>query len=413
MEEEHTSLEEEENIYEINSDFPFTKISLENPEPISNGIYFIRLSIENKPLYIQLPKCYMKNGIISTNKKEKYCDLMYSHKDHRELIEWIEQMEMSCKDMIDNKKCLWFQSELSRDDIDNMMTPLYRLYKSGVNVLIRTYIDVNKHNGKPKCLIYDEDENEMDISSVDNSQQIIPLLHIEGIRFSSKTFELDIKLSQMMVMNIEEKEKPNCLIKKDRDKEKDDTYLGKKIQVSFADADALALADDGCKTTENKNENKDKDNSIYLAPPQGQTDVKPTQGQNEVKFPQVQTEVKPTQGQTDVKPTQGQNEVKFPQVQTEVKSLPQQIIENEELIEEVSLDNLDTLNKSDVLELKKPNQVYYKIYKAARRKAIKMRQKAVEAFLEAKQIKTKYMLQDLDDSDDSDNIDEDYSDTEI
>jgi len=394
MEEEHTSLEEEENIYEINSDFPFTKISLENPEPISNGIYFIRLSIENKPLYIQLPKCYMKNGIISTNKKEKYCDLMYSHKDHRELIEWIEHMEMSCKDMIDNKKSLWFQSELSRDDIDNMMTPLYRLYKSGVNVLIRTYIDVNKHNGKPKCLIYDEDENEMDISSVDNSQQIIPLLHIEGIRFSSKTFELDIKLSQMMVMNIEEKEKPNCLIKKDREKEKDDTYLGKKIQVSFADADALALAlalaDDGCKTTENKNENKDKDNSIYLAPPQGQT----------------QTEVKPTQGQNEVEPTQGQT-------QTEVKTLPPQIIEKEELIEEVSLDNLDTLNKSDVLELKKPNQVYYKIYKAARRKAIKMRQKAVEAFLEAKQIKTKYMLQDLDDSDDSDNIDEDYSDSEI
>lgn len=390
MEEEHTSLEEEENIYEINSDFPFTKISLENPEPISNGIYFIRLSIENKPLYIQLPKCYMKNGIISTNKKEKYCDLMYSHKDHRELIEWIEHMEMSCKDIIDNKKSLWFQSELSRDDIDNMMTPLYRLYKSGVNVLIRTYIDVNKHNGKPKCLIYDEDENEMDISSVDNSQQIIPLLHIEGIRFSSKTFELDIKLSQMMVMNIEEKEKPNCLIKKDRDrdreKEKDDTHLGKKIQVSFADecagasastvapavADADTIADDnGCKVTETIKTEKDKDNSIYLAP----------------------------QGQT--------------QTQTEVKPLPQQIIEKEELIE-VSLDNLDTLNKSDVLELKKPNQVYYKIYKAARRKAIKMRQKAVEAFLEAKQIKTKYMLQDLDDSDDSDDIEEgDFSDSDI
>ena len=27
----------EENVYEINSDFPFTKMSLENPEPISYG----------------------------------------------------------------------------------------------------------------------------------------------------------------------------------------------------------------------------------------------------------------------------------------------------------------------------------------------------------------------------------------
>jgi hypothetical protein len=93
----------------------------------------------------------VKNGIIS-NKKEKYCDLLYVQNEQKQLIEWIEQMEISCKDMIDNKKKLWFQSDLTRDDIDNMMTPLYRLYKSGINVLIRTYIDVNKHNQKPKCL---------------------------------------------------------------------------------------------------------------------------------------------------------------------------------------------------------------------------------------------------------------------
>ena len=38
-----------------------------------------------------------------------------------------------------------------------------------------------------------------------------------------------------------------------------------------------------------------------------------------------------------------------------------------------------------------------------------MRQKAIEAFLEAKKIKTKYMLQHLDDSDSEDNSeDEDF-----
>jgi ribosomal protein S17E len=78
----------------------------------------------------------------------------------------------------------------------------------------------------------------------------------------------------------------------------------------------------------------------------------------------------------------------------------------EEEIVEVSLDGLDTLNKTEILELKKPNQVYYKLYKAARKKAIKMREKAIEAFLEAKQIKTKYMLQDLDDSSDDSSLDE-------
>jgi hypothetical protein len=77
----------------------------------------------------------MKNGIIS-NKKEKYCDLLYVHKDESELINWIEQIETSCKNMINDKKSLWFQSDLTREDIDNMMSPLYRLYKSGVNVWV-------------------------------------------------------------------------------------------------------------------------------------------------------------------------------------------------------------------------------------------------------------------------------------
>ena len=85
---------------------------------------------------------------------------------------------------------------------------------------------------------------------------------------------------------------------------------------------------------------------------------------------------------------------------------------------EIPLEHLDIKEDETIgIELKKPNEVYYKIYKAARRKAIKMRQKAIEAYLEAKQIKTKYMLQHLGDSDsdsDSENdIINDDSDYEI
>lgn len=365
MEEKGSLDEEQENVYEINSDFPFSKMSLENPEPISNGFYFIPLSINNKPLYVQMPKCTIKNGIIS-NKKEKYCDLLYFYKENKELIEWIEQMEISCKDMIDNKKKLWFQSDLTREDIDNMMTPLYRLYKSGVNVLIRAYIDVNKHNGKPKCLIYDENENNVEMSSVDTNQTIIPLFHIEGIRFSSKTFELDIKLTQMMIFDDEEK--PSCMIKRDANS------LGEKNKMN------VSFVQDNEKTNTNtqlSRETKTNANADTDADANANTN---TQCSSE----KVNAQVSETTT----------NEIVSRE--DEEENLTQ-----EEIVE-VSLDGLDTSNKSEVLELKKPNQVYYKLYKAARKKAIKMREKAVEAFLEAKQIKTKYMLQDLyDSSDDS------------
>ena len=73
-------------------------------------------------------------------------------------------------------------------------------------------------------------------------------------------------------------------------------------------------------------------------------------------------------------------------------------------IEEVNLDFNDI---KESITLKKPNDVYYEIYKSARKKAKHMRQVAIESYLEAKEIKTKYMLSDIDDSDDESENEED------
>ena len=67
-------------------------------------------------------------------------------------------------------------------------------------------------------------------------------------------------------------------------------------------------------------------------------------------------------------------------------------------IEEVTIDYDEV--EDDSIFLKKPDEVYYELYKKAREKAKQCRIAAIEAYLEAKQIKTKYMLFDEDDSDD-------------
>ena len=345
--------------YEINSENPFSfnRLSLENPEPVSNGFYFIKLSSAKNPLYIQMPKCNMKNGIVS-NKKEKYSDLLYLHKDNTRLIDWIEKLETKCKDMIDNKKKVWFQSDLTRDDLDTMLTPSYRMYKSGANILLRAYIDIDKQTGKDKCLVYDESQNILDVSRVDNDREIIPLLHVEGIRFSSKNFEIDIKIIQIMIMN-KTIDESVCMINKT-------VVMEEALQV---------------------------------------VDVK----KPEVIQPLEEIKVQAKQHHEQVQAKQHHEQQKEKQkAKTEWIQQTEQV--KEDVILEVSLDDLSNIS-DDVLELKKPNQVYYKIYKAAREKALKMRQSAIEAFLEAKQIKTKYMLQHLDDSDDSE-LDNDYPDSE-
>ena len=69
-------------------------------------------------------------------------------------------------------------------------------------------------------------------------------------------------------------------------------------------------------------------------------------------------------------------------------------------IEEIDIDVPD----GEPLNLKKPDEIYYELYKASRVKAKHMRKLAVEAFLESKEIKTRYMLDDIGDSDE-DSID--------
>ena len=56
-------------------------------------------------------------------------------------------------------------------------------------------------------------------------------------------------------------------------------------------------------------------------------------------------------------------------------------------------------NITETIKIKKPNEVYYEIYKVAREKAKLAKKLAIEAYLDAQNIKTKYMLDDLDESD--------------
>jgi rRNA-processing protein FCF1 len=51
------------------------------------------------------------------------------------------------------------------------------------------------------------------------------------------------------------------------------------------------------------------------------------------------------------------------------------------------------------LTLKKPNQVYFELYKEARKKAKNAKKMAILAYLEAKKIKKTYMIENLNDSD--------------
>jgi hypothetical protein len=65
---------------------------------------------------------------------------------------------------------------------------------------------------------------------------------------------------------------------------------------------------------------------------------------------------------------------------------------------EVDFD-LDKLPENDTIQLKRRNEIYYEIYRDAKRKAIMARDLAVSSYLEAKNIKLIHRLEDESDSD--------------
>ena len=397
----------------ISSSFDFSKITLASPQPLQGSTYFTKInySEDNLPLYIQLPKCLTKQAFIST-KRGKYCDLMYERSLHDEFIEWIEKLESICQDKIDDKKQLWFQNDFTRDDIETMMTPIARMYKSGKYVLIRSYINENKHTGKDKCIVYNENEINVDLENINEETYIIPLILIDGIKFTSRSFEIDVKLIQIMVLDKEIHPINNtCLIKR------------QQVPVQVQTQEQVQVQTQEQVQVQVREQTQEQVKAPVQVPVQVQVQAQEILNNVSQKInkdlAQIEQADKALTLQV-VSETVSEAVPEYKALQTLnqqdiIKTAPE--IENKDI--EEYLENTLEKNKQNEIEevqikyesipdsiiiLKKPNEVYYEQYKIAKKKALELRTNALNAILEAKSIKTKYNLIQDSDSDDLDDL---------
>jgi hypothetical protein len=381
------------DIFKPTQEFEFNKITLGNPLPIQGGAFFSKVifSDKEKELFIQLPKCTTKQAIITT-KRGKYCDLMYARDQNETFFNWLEKLETVFHDLIDKNKNLWFTGDYSKDDIENMMSPITRMYKSGAYILIRVYINSNKHTGEDKCSVYNEDEVNIDINEIVPETNIIPLVLIDGVKFTSRSFELDIKLSQLMVLKEPVNTFKKCLIRMSDDVEKYQTTVKSLHDDNIKPVEAVNAVNAVNEIKEIKEvtlaieieseddvvSDKDKDCETVIAGPAQHVPV------IALDVPVIDIPV-----------------IDIPVISMPVIAahVPVSVKKYNTTLEEVNLENIidDNLER---IKLKKPNEVYYDIYRSARDKAKNMRKLAIQAYLEAKEIKTKYILEDIDISDD-------------
>ena len=393
-------------LYKPNKEFDFSLLSLESPQSIQGGTHFTKININgDKPLYIQMPKCTTKQGIVKTN-RVMYSDLLYNKNNCEPLIEWLLALEKHCQSKINEKKDMWFVSEMTEDDIENMMSPVYRLYRSGKNLLIRTFIDVDKATDKGKCMVYDEKEILLDQSAVVGTN-IIPLILIEGIKFTSKSFDIEIKLIQAMVLAKDPEIMQTCLIKRDGVPQTNNVGRNKEDKEINNTESPNELPNDSIETF------TDQQISSAVAPAV-LPEVAPEAEAPEADAPVAEADAPVAEADA---PVAGETEAHVPvpkSLLTEEDTLDdsnKSILDYEYVQEEKDyLENISNdLEEVDIepddrgsISLKQPNEIYAGIYKAARTKAKLMRKAAIAAFLEAKKIKTQHLLDDIYSSDEED-----------
>jgi len=370
-----------DNIIEPNNSFDFSKVSLAHPVGIQGGAYFTKIEHNNKPLYIPTSKSLTRQGLVKTGKKY-YCDLMFD-KNSETLIHWFENLEEKCHKLIYEKKDAWFQGNLEEHDIETAFNPLIRVYKSGKYYLLRTNVK-NTKDDIPAVKIYDEKEFPLSITDIKPETEIMCILDIQGIKFTTRNFQIEIELKQVMALD-NEPIFDNCLIKTKKSdlKHLDQSILHEEPKIVMDDLKVM--------------NNLEQEKELKIEDPNIQESIIHVEAKNneEEKITDTLEEIQPIDLLLSEPPKSDENI----SLNIEFEDLAEDIEENNDILKEISNDDLH-LDKTDLtMTLKKPNQVYFELYKEARNKAKEAKKNAILAYLEAKNIKKTYMIGNFDNSD--------------
>jgi hypothetical protein len=324
-------------------------VTFGHPELLTSGTYFTKILYNNRPLYIQTPKCKTKNGFIKSNKKI-YTELLFQNTEE-DMLGWFEYLDEYCKDFMLLKSTDWFNSTLTKEDIDTLWISTFKLYKSGKNILIKVNIPID--NNIPVIKIYDESEKTKHLDDVTELTTVQTILEICGIKFTSKTYQLHVELKQMMIRNNNIIEHPLL-----------NTCLIKPIYIDTPTTEfVVENIDDNIKITPPINNGEISESLLLLS--------------NNIDTPShPETSHHPPQ------PTLYNEDDVF-------------IEDNASLdLEPINMDNLGMKhnNKEEDITIKDPNVIYMEMYTDRITNAKKLLFASKNLFQEAKQIKEKYKL---------------------
>lgn len=179
--------------------FDFSNLNLSSPSSLTNQTFFSKLTNNNEELFLLTPTCKLKNGIISSS-KTTYCDLMFNSSDDN-IISYMENLENTIHKMIYARREKWFHDTIEMDDIENIFTSPLKSFKSGKYFTLRVFTNSPRNILDHAVKVYDQFDNELSLCDINNDDVIRCVVHVNGLKFSSKLFQLYFELKQVVILN--------------------------------------------------------------------------------------------------------------------------------------------------------------------------------------------------------------------
>jgi hypothetical protein len=401
-------------IYHPNDTFQFNHLHLSPPNSVTGGTYLTKYTYyENKnPLYIQTPKTQSKQGIVVSGKKAHIDLLLTGTNEHdAAFIEWITDLEKQSVELLYEKRHLWFTQELDKIDIENSFTSPIRAFKTG-NYLLRVNLELNRiqtHIQPFLCKVFDENRAIAPVEYVKAEHNIISIIEFQGIKFTARNFQMELILRQVLVIP----ELPlfeTCIITTNAHTPPngEDKHLGKGVEMEPIINNVVENDRNGTRELIEKLDESLGDPSPVVGFSPTESSILPPVESSTLKHfecKEVEIDFKDISDVIDTKePT---FDISTPTGTTAAVNPLSSSLSAGSLTATVSTHNPTTPKWSNngvngrggALTLKKHKEVIYNMYKVAKKKAQEAKKVAIRAYLEAKEIKASYLLDDLDDFD--------------
>ena len=184
-------------IQRTDENFDFNVIAFSDITALTKNTSWCDITIDDeKLLYIQMPKCTTKKGIVA-EKDKRTCELMYEVSSNETMIDWFKQLENQLCNKIQATHTQWLSNHFDLHTTKLMTKNILNYHRNGKFVLIKTTIS---DETSPKTVAYDENENRVDISKLSSTDSIIPIITINGISISPSGFEVNATLFQCMIL---------------------------------------------------------------------------------------------------------------------------------------------------------------------------------------------------------------------